>query len=97
MCLRGWEGCSDKPMLVLCGDEPACHLLLGWYVEGTMRWCSTLACVDLAVACLPPAVLVWSLYFLGTHPEVQEKLYQEALQHVGREGPVRYEDIKEMG
>lgn len=41
--------------------------------------------------------LVWSLYYLGTHPDVQDRLYQEVLQQVGREGPVRYQDVKEMG
>ena len=45
----------------------------------------------------PPVVLVWSLYYLGTHPDVQDKLHREILQHVGREGPVQYKDIKEMG
>ena len=44
-----------------------------------------------------PAVLVWCLYYLGTHPDVQDRLYREVLQQVGWEGPVRYQDVKEMG
>ena len=57
---------------------------------------ATVVHVDLTWT-LPPAVLVWSLYYLGTHPDVQERLYQEVLQQVGREGAVRYQDVKEMG
>lgn len=36
------------------------------------------------------------MYLLGTHPEVQDKLYQEISQYVTGEGPVTVTDMGKM-
>ena len=42
-----------------------------------------------------PVVMVWSLYYLGTHPEVQEKVHSEISSTIG-DGEVTFDSIKEM-
>ena len=39
--------------------------------------------------------MVWSLYYLGTHPEVQEKVYKEIVSVIG-EGEVTFNAVKGM-
>ena len=39
--------------------------------------------------------MVWSLYYLGRHPEVQEKVYREIVSVLG-DGEVTYDAVKDL-
>lgn len=41
-------------------------------------------------------MLAWTLYFVATHKDVEEKLYQEIMEVVGKNKAIAAEDVSKL-
>ena len=42
------------------------------------------------------AVMTWCFYLIGTHPEVEEKMYQEIMDVLGEDGEPTFENHRQL-